>query len=299
MKTKLNVNHNLFKKLSKRPPLWWRNLIADPEIYIDVRKDNHINVYHNGGSIMKLSGVSKIIGNIHFEYIPVEKNADYIHYQINEDGIEFKKLEVMPLKNFKKEQLERIKKRIKKFNDNSSEKGIQGDFVTKNNNKKRGDGFFIDTEFAYGKSRIDMVWVDIKMKKIFFVELKTIGDSRLYIPEGKNPHSDVEMIDDQLEKYNQFIKKNAENLKSYYNTVFQIKKKLGILPEFVKEETIHDYNVEEKPILLVGDCTRPWIKYNAPTLNEKLKNIAYGCFYQGKGTRTFYANKTDKYKTIF
>jgi hypothetical protein len=58
MKTKLNVNHNLFKKLSKRPPLWWKNLIADPEIYIDVRKDNHINVYHNGGSIMKLSGVS-------------------------------------------------------------------------------------------------------------------------------------------------------------------------------------------------------------------------------------------------
>lgn len=60
MKTRLRIDHGLFKKLIKNPPLWWINLKTDSDLYIDIRKDNYLNIYHNGGSIMKLEGASEI-----------------------------------------------------------------------------------------------------------------------------------------------------------------------------------------------------------------------------------------------
>ncbi len=59
MKIKLKTDHALFQKLKDNPPPWWKNLISDPELYIDIRKDNYLNVYHNGGSIMKLEGAKE------------------------------------------------------------------------------------------------------------------------------------------------------------------------------------------------------------------------------------------------
>lgn len=53
MKYALNEDSQLFRELAKNP-IWWQNLKNDPEIYCDIRKDNHINIYYNGGSIMRL-----------------------------------------------------------------------------------------------------------------------------------------------------------------------------------------------------------------------------------------------------
>ena len=77
MLTKLNMNHGLFRKLLNESPKWWNNLKADPEIYIDVRKDNYLNVYHNGGSIMRLKGAKEFKAEIHIEYIPLTRESNY------------------------------------------------------------------------------------------------------------------------------------------------------------------------------------------------------------------------------
>jgi hypothetical protein len=55
MKYELKTNHVLFRQLEEKPPLWWRNLKSDPQVYIDIRKKNYINAYHNGGSIIKFT----------------------------------------------------------------------------------------------------------------------------------------------------------------------------------------------------------------------------------------------------
>ena len=59
MKTKLKADHVLFQKLREESPSWWENLKSDSELYINIGKGNHLNVYHNGGSIMKLEGTNE------------------------------------------------------------------------------------------------------------------------------------------------------------------------------------------------------------------------------------------------
>lgn len=292
MKTKLRVDHALFRNLVKNPPLWWINLKTDSDLYIDIRKGNHLNIYHNGGSIMKLEWAGEYKAKIHFEYIPLQKDNDYLPFDFQNNNISLEKHETISINNFEKETLERMKKRIRKFYPNDSEKGMQGHYVIKNNgNVKNPKGFFIDTEYQFSidvnqessKGRIDLVWVDTERKEIAFVELKIIGDQRLYAANCNNPES----IDIQLKKYTIFARKNERELIEYYDVVFQIKKKLEILPPFVTEDSLLQYTLIHKPILLVGDCTRKWIDQNADRLNNQLKDIAFGCLYRGKTTYNF------------
>jgi len=284
MKSSLRTGHELFQRLKNDPPLWWQNLKSDPELYIDIRKDNYINVYHNGGCIMKLSWKNDYKAEIHIEYIPLKKVKEYWPFEFKNRDISLKKIQTFEINNFKKEPLQRIKNRIKKFYPNDSEKGIQGRYVVKVRNKLKNDGFFIDTEIQYGENRIDMVWVDLRIKKIAFVELKKISDGRLYIDNNQ----DKENISTQLKKYYKFASKNKTGLIEYYNRVFCIKNELGLLPKYVKENSLENFKLIEKPILLVGDCTQNWIdNYAKKTLNKQLQGIAFGCVYHGKTTWNF------------
>jgi hypothetical protein len=283
MKITLKTNHPLFQRLKDNPPQWWQNLKSDPEIYIDIRKENYLNVYYNGGSIMKLGGAKDYKAQIHMEYIPLNKTAEYLPFEFQDGNISLKKLQTIDIKNFEREALERIKKRVRKFYPNDSEKGIQGQYVINNNKKRSGQGFFIDTEMAYGDKRIDMVWVNIATREIAFVELKTIGDNRLYATERESN----ETIDKQLKKYYEFAHGSRNELIEHYDRVYRIKKELGLLPGFAKDDSLKNYRLIEKPILLVGDCTRQWIDKNADDINTRLKDISFGCLYQGKTNYNF------------
>ena len=50
----LNINAPLFTELSKLPE-WWKTIINDNSLYVNVRKNNRINVYYRGASVMELS----------------------------------------------------------------------------------------------------------------------------------------------------------------------------------------------------------------------------------------------------
>ena len=50
----LNINAPLFTELSKLPE-WWKTIINDNSLYVNVRKNNRVNVYYRGASIMELS----------------------------------------------------------------------------------------------------------------------------------------------------------------------------------------------------------------------------------------------------
>jgi hypothetical protein len=284
MEIKLKTDHPLFQKLRDDPPLWWENLKSDSELYIDIRKNNHLNVYHNGGSIMKLEGDKGYKAQIHIEYIPLNKESGYLPFEFQDGNIFLNELKTIEINNFEKESLEGIKKRVRKVNPNASKKGIQARYVLEANNRSRNaNGFFIDTEMQFKNKRVDMVWVDLVTKTFVFVELKTIGDKTLFI----DGNSSKETIDKRLRKYLEFAHENKGALIDYYNRVYFIKKELGILPEFVKESSLSNYDWIEKPILLVGDCTEKWIKNITESLNTQLKDIAFGCLYQGKNTYNF------------
>jgi len=300
MKTDLKVDHGLFDELCINPPSWWVNLRSDQDLYFDVRKDNSINVYYNGGSLVKLEWENKYKAQIHHEYIPLERIKDYVSFEFKDNKISLEKMCAIAINDFDSDALNQIKKRIEKFNENDSEKGLQGKYVVKNNSKAAAKGFFIDTEFASERMRIDMVWVDLENKEIASVELKTIDDARLYPYEEKN--QDMETIDDQLRKYYKFVCQNSKLLIQYYDKVYQIKKNLKLLPSFTTDEkTISEYTFIEKPILLVGNCTRDWIKKHAQKLDEAVQEVAFGRVYQGAGTFDFNIpeSKTNIYSRRF
>lgn len=58
MFNKLNKNATIFKELSKTPS-WWQTFKSNPDLYIEVRKDNQVNVYFEGGSVAKIHYCSR------------------------------------------------------------------------------------------------------------------------------------------------------------------------------------------------------------------------------------------------
>jgi len=294
MNLTLQQDHGLFTALKEKQPVWWSNLIADKEIWADIRKNNKINVYYRSGSIMNLWFANNDFrAEMHFEYIPIQEEKTLIPFNFTGSSLDLvrSKFQIPELNDFEPEVLKKIKKRIYKHNPAGSEKSIQASFVLKNNG-------FIDTEFQHRSSRIDLIWADRNSKTIFFVELKTIGDDRLYFGEDYN--TDKENIAIQLKKYKKFVLENSDELLRYYQKLFRIKKYLKILPKDCDIESLDEYTIQEKPILLVGDCTQKWIDRNGVELNEKIKDFSYGAFYHGAKTQHFYIpEKTRGNKFIF
>lgn len=276
---RLKINDPLFKTLSDNPPDWWKVLINDEDINIQIRKDNSIEAYYKGGAIIRELKWNRrdsgFQGNINYQYIPLESEASYIPFNFGKFSVEFGKVNISKLNNFKSKSLKKIKNILDNFYSEYSEKTIQAKFI-------RNDPYFIDSEFMYNPRehnidslRIDLTRVDTKMKKIVFIELKTIADRRLYSNE----------IVEQLRKYKNFIEKYENPLLDYYKKVFAIKKKLGILPVGLHKEKIEDienYELAKKPLLLFGDCSQKWINDNSGSLDGKIKKHALGCYYFGR-----------------
>lgn len=270
---KLDTKNKLFLELENKKPNWWQNIISVDGIYIDIRKDNYIDVYFNGGSIikeLKFDG-KKFSGSINYKYLLSDK-SEYIKYDFSLPKVRLAQnaTNLLAFIDFEQEGIKRIKDNILKYYPVSSEKGIQAQFVNK-------AGYFLDTEFAYNykntKLRIDLVWIDVVNKKIVFVELKTMGDSRLYTNE----------IKDQLAKYNVFAERYETDILEYYQKVFEIKKKLNILPDKLQSvNSLENFQLEKKPLLLFGDCEQSWININAKIINDKIKNVAVGAYYFGE-----------------
>ena len=290
----LHPDNGLFKAIKEKQPAWWLNLMSDNKIWADIRKNNRMNIYYITASIMRLWFANNDFkAEMHFEYIPIQEEKTQIPFDFSTPKLDLdkSKFQIPALNDFEPEILKKIKKRIAKHNPAGSEKTIQAGFVLKNYG-------FIDTEFQHGPSRVDLVWADSDLKKIFFVELKTIGDDRLYFGEDYNTNKENVVI--QLSKYNEFVSENKTALLEYYQKLFLIKKSLNILPEDCDIDNLEDFTIEEKPILLVGDCTQKWIEINSEGLNEKIKEFSYGAFYHGVGTQHFYIpSKNRNNKFIF
>lgn len=265
----LNQNADLFGRLAGNPPRWWTALKGDPDVSIQIRKNNTIDVYYNGGAIIRSLSYSRgrFHGEIHHKYIPVHCRGKegYVEYSFD-GGIEFGKVEPVGVQDFSAPVLRKIKSNIANHYPNESEKGIQYLFV-------KNDPFYLDSEFQHGNQmRIDLVRIDAKSGKIVFVEVKTMGDTRLYTEE----------ITRQLNAYMAFAREHKEALLAYYRKVFEIKKQLGVLSRgLLTIGDLGDYQMHEKPLLLFGDCSQAWIDGLSGKLDERIRHCALGAYYFG------------------
>lgn len=232
----LDTSAKLFEELKIQKPVWWTLLKNDDEIYIDIRKNNYINAYFFGGSIVKLEfKKNRFVGEIHQKYFDnhclsgeIIKNDNKKYVRVNLNALD-------------ERMLDSIKKRInedylgQRTGERPSEKYIQGKIIKNNPN-------IIDSEFQYNQNsnneelRVDLV--ELSDGVLSFIELKRIDDRRLRIDEKRNSGTPEIIV--QINKYREFIKKNEEDIKDYYNRLLKIKQSLGL-------------NVVENKILFVNN----------------------------------------------
>lgn len=269
----LDPSAKLFVELKKQNPVWWSLLCNDKEVYIHIRKDNYINAYYYGGSIIKLEYKrGEFVGETHHKYYEeLLPNSNPKKTYLRIDLNKFDKATLEHIK--KKISVEYSERKMKKENseredqEEYSEKYIQGEIIINNPN-------IIDSEFQFNldteadKLRIDLT--ELSNGTLTFNELKLITDSRLrkwnsHTENSKIIKTEPEIIG-QMNKYNNFIANNQSEIKEYYKKLLEIRESLGL--------NIGDsklINVNEKAKLTIVDT------YQQEVLSDgkkcRIKNI--------------------------
>ena len=235
----LNPNAPLFSELKSGKYAWWENIKQNDDLYIEIRKDNNINVYFQGGSVVKLHYCSKhkkIQAFTHRKYLYGD-GTGYVECSLNKDlGTIIRNI---PRYYSKTENQKDSKTENQKGKENWSEKYIQSQYIIKYHSN------YIDSEFAYKDDsfdiRIDLI--ECINGELRFVELKTIDDGRMLKKTDDNPE-----VVEQVEAYKNFISDHNKRKKivEYYQKVWEIKKDLGLT---IPEE--RPSSLAEKPLLLI------------------------------------------------
>lgn len=235
----LDEECRLWQELENNPPQFWKNILEDKALYVEIRKDNYVNVYYYGGNVALLRWTGgKITAETHRKYLGKPDETDL--YQDcteifhSKEGLDLIKENI-------REEYHKLSKREKTDEQNrvytSNEKWVQGEL------KLRFPKRYIDSEFAYriGKNnliRFDLV--ELKGNELRFIEIKLITDSRLR-SNDKKPE-----IINQMTKYSHFIREHTEVLKDYYTKLLRIKKRIGLWNGETEIE-----HIALKPILLI------------------------------------------------
>lgn len=222
--TKLNPKAKIFQELQLQQPKWWKLFSNDKELYIDIRKDNYINIYYYGGSLAKISYVNGFVAEIHQKYLG-DKNPR----RTTQEGKKIYEYDRINLSTITDIKISEIKNLIQSEylrnidNEKPAEKSIQGKIIKENSN-------YIDSEFQFnkdseiGKLRIDLI--ELSDGILSFIELKVISDSRLRNDEIRN--SKTPEIIEQMNKYKLFITKYESEILDHYNKLLKIKTSLGL-----------------------------------------------------------------------
>lgn len=273
--SRLKEDDELVKKLQSAD--WWDKIVKlsheDPDINIQLRS-NYINVYSKMGNLLKIClNRGDICCEIHYKYLIGNANSEYV--KISPDGDRLKVPgavcpQVQDILDAK--SLKIIKQNIAVYA--GEEKGIQSRIVERNKET------IVDVEVAFGETdedntRIDLVNLDKKSRKLVFVELKQIFDARLY-----NGH-----INKQIEKYHRFASQHKREIIQAYQDTIKTKKKLGVIREssFLADVSID--NIETRPLLVVAGYDQDVINAKRKKIGVNLKDRAYllGVYFFGKG----------------
>lgn len=244
----LKPEAKIFQELKKNPS-WWARFKNDSSLYIEIRKDNQVNVYFEGGSVARIHYCSKhkkLQVFTHHKYLnlpaPSKRNA-YIECSGIIDEPKETNSEILVCDKV----IERVKTCYSQKHaingivdkEKWSEKFIQGTLITQSSD------FHLDSEFAYNdatdKNRIDLIRCDKGV--ITFVELKRIADGRMLHKTDESPE-----IVDQMNRYKDFITKYSVELLAYYQKLYDVKAELGLpVPQ------IRPSSINPEPHLLIFD----------------------------------------------
>ena len=258
----LDPKNELYIQLTSNPPEWWNTLKQDPELYIEIRKYNVVEVYYQGGRLAKLEFDKKtkqIKPTTHPKYIGQKDHSNLKYYKddkshtpIYQDCSQWlaERIDVM------KRNIEHYYTEKHKHVEEISEKKIQGELIVNNNRDKYLDSEFQHRLYVGQRKQIRIDLVKIENNQIVFEELKKITDSRLHTTKADGPE-----ILQQMREYDMFITQNQIPLLEYYKKLITIKETLGLPVPVINDITT--LTVNPKPVLIIAN------NYDARKENKK------------------------------
>ena len=203
--------------LYDRPHSWWRTLVDDKEVFLAVR-DNYVNVYHLGCSLLKLKpklGGIDLVGEVHYKYLlaPRLATSDYIRI-VDGRPDSLPPIEQVFTQNLA--DIDALKTAAKPYA--GVEKSGVHDIVHSNWN-------VVDVEVAFSvgsdkleKSapRVDFAALQRRNRhvEIVFFEAKEFANSEL----RKSANADPEVVK-QIEKYSGLLRNNHDKVVDSYRQV--------------------------------------------------------------------------------
>ena len=235
----LKSDARIFLEIGKEP-IWWKRFKEDPSLYIEIRKDNQVNVYFQGGSVARIHYCSKK------GQLQVFTHHKYLGEPAPSKGSLYKECSEQ-IGNCLEEVLERVKKEYSQKHQIDGvvpkekwlEKYIQGTLIVQSRH------CHLDSEFAYidGETNNRIDWVRCDDGNVTFVEVKRMDDGRMLHETDATPE-----VVFQMNRYKQFIEKYQPQLLLYYQKLYDIKKNLGLpVPDFKPA------SINETPELLIFD----------------------------------------------
>ena len=210
----LNPSSKIFEVLETNNYAWWNRFKSDSNFYIEIRKDNQINVYYEGGNVVRLhycSKEKKLQAFTHCKYLGQNELKNKYINCIETLDAEIDNI-VSKIKEIYSEKYGTKKEKW-------SEKYIQGHIIKKEHTK------YIDSEFAYKNDETD-IRIDLVRcvnGQLRFVELKRLDDNRMLRKTDDNPE-----VITQMKSYKQFAINNKDSLLKYYNKIYNIKQSLEL-----------------------------------------------------------------------
>ena len=227
---------------------WWRNFVDDEELFLAIR-NNYLNVYYRGCSLLKLEwrnykGTRDIVGKIHYKYLLRSRisGSEYIEFingipsfQENLGGKFIGSLiEINDLKSAAEPYVE-------------DEKAGVHEIVLNN------PGNILDIEVAFkNKLRLDFAALrktdDEQRVEIVFFEAKHFKHSGLRARNNKNPK-----VFEQLTRYSEQLTEARHELEeSYRNVCYNLRYLNGIDNQHSKRHELLEI-ISKKPSLLKID----------------------------------------------
>lgn len=236
----LDIGHPLYKML---PTLsFWERLKQDPDIYMEIRKNNVVDAYYYGAKIAEITyneSSGKIDAKCHRLYIGETSTPGNQYVSCVKHLQTSSKLNVL-----KKNALTYYVKTPE--GEDTSEKRIQGRLRLDN------DHIYIDSEFEHQlehgtKNTIRFDLVSIKNNELRIVELKRLCDNRLLTSDIINHPPEILT---QISNYEDFIATNSFALIQYYEVMATIRRQLGLsVPTGFNERK--PLTINPKPLLII------------------------------------------------
>ena len=191
------------------PNGWWRKLIDDKELFLGIR-ENYINVYFNGGSILELEhrGRAGLVGRTHFKYlVNLTRDSDNKDY-INFANGNFDKVTISDSYTSIITHLSEIKEAAKRHQ--GAEKTGVHQISIKNDNV-----IDVEIQFPGTGSRIDFAALQSTKEgvEIIFFEAKTYSNNELRSRSGEPA------VVEQIKRYETMLMERREDIESSYQRV--------------------------------------------------------------------------------